>query len=112
MARLIAAVDRVAENSPFDLTVTGGSEDHPIRDPHTLGRALDLRSHDFSDDEKRDVMRAILWELADEPPEDVSSRNGKWLALETDEWFMQLEDHEGANEHIHVQRRNHAIPMD
>ena len=85
VARLLAAIDRVAENSDFDITVTCGSEDHHITDPHTLGRALDLRSHDFTDAEKRDIMRAILWELADEPPEDVSSRNGVWFALETDD---------------------------
>ena len=52
VARLIAAIDRVAENSPFDITVTCGSEDHPIRDPHTLGWVFDVWSHDFSDDEK------------------------------------------------------------
>ena len=110
-ARLLSAVDRVAQNSPFDLTITAGSDSHPPHDVHTLGLALDLRTHDFADHEKSDVLRSILAELSDETPEDVSVGNGVWLALETDEWFAQIEDHNGPNEHLHVQRRTGAIPF-
>jgi len=108
-ARLLSAVDRVAANSPFDLWVTSAAEAHPAGDVHTLGNALDLRTHDFEDEQKRDVLRAILWELADEPPDDVSTLNNAWLALETDDWFAMLEDYKGNNEHLHVQLRHGAI---
>ena len=111
-ARLLAAVDRVAMNSPFDLTVTSGADSHPVGDVHTLGLALDVRSHDLNDAEKADVMRAVLAELADEPAEDVSVKNGMWLALATDEWYLQLEHHGDVGEHIHVQRRKGAVPFD
>ena len=36
----------------------------------------------------------------------------KEVGLETDEWFIQLEDHGEANEHIHVQRRKGAVPFE
>jgi hypothetical protein len=111
-ARLLGAVDRVAMNSSFDITVTSGSDSHPLHDVHTRGLALDLRSHDLDDVEKADMMRAILWELADEAPEDVSARNSAWLALETDEWFIQLEHHGDLTEHVHLQRRQGALPFD
>jgi hypothetical protein len=111
-ARLLGAVDRVAMNSSFDITVTSGSDSHPLNDVHTRGLALDLRSHDLDDVEKADMMRAILWELADEAPEDVSARNHAWLALETDEWFIQLEHHGDLTEHVHLQRRQGALPFD
>jgi len=110
-ARLLSAVDRVASNSHFDITVTSGAEAHPPDDVHTLGMALDIRTHDFDEEQKKDVLRAILWELADEPPEDVSTRNNAWLALETDEWFAMLEDFGMPNEHMHVARRKSAIPF-
>ena len=111
-ARLLGAVDRVAQNSPFDLTVTSGADSHPVGDVHSLGLALDVRSHDLSDAEKTDVMKAIMAELADEIPEDVSTQNGMWLALATDDWYCQLEHHGEITEHIHVQRRKGAVPFD
>lgn len=109
--RLLAAIDRVAMNSPYDVTITCGSEAHSMNDPHTLGRAFDVRTHEYNDTEKADLLRSILAELADEPPE-VLKIAGIWYALATDEWFGQIEDHGGDNEHLHVQRRNGAVPFD
>lgn len=106
--RLLGAIDRVAMNSPYDVTVTCGSEAHPPNDVHSQGRAFDLRTHDFNDAEKADLLRAILAELTDEPP-DILQIPGIWYALATDEWFGQIEDHNGPNEHCHVQLRNGAV---
>lgn len=106
--RLLAAIDRVASNSHYDVVVTSGSESHPPDDVHTLGRAFDLRSHDFTDDEKADLMRAILAELGDDQPE-ILSLSGIWYALASETWFVQLEHHDEAEEHIHAQLRNGAI---
>jgi hypothetical protein len=109
--RLLSAVDRVANNSPYDITVTSAADNHPPGDVHTLGMALDLRSHDLVDEDKIDVVRSVLAELSDEVPDDVSARNGAWLALETDEWFIMLEKHGELTEHVHVQRRKGAVPL-
>lgn len=109
--RLLGAIDRVAMNSPFDVTITCGSEAHGPNDPHTAGRAFDVRTHDLEDVEKADLLRAIMAELADEPP-DVLKIDGIWYALATDDWFGQIEHHGEVTEHLHVQRRNGAVPFD
>ena len=50
-ARLLAAVDFVAQAMGRDLTVTCGTDSHGADDPHTRGAALDVRVADLSDDQ-------------------------------------------------------------
>jgi hypothetical protein len=105
---LLAAIDRVAHNSPYDLTVTSGSDSHPPTDVHSMGRAFDLRTHDFTDDAaKTEMMRAVLAELSDEVPETLTIP-GIFLALATDQYFIQLEHHGEDAEHVHLQIRSGA----
>src|SRR5678810_1000544 len=51
VARIITALDIAARWRSHDLTVTCGREGHPASDPHTLGRALDVRVRDLTPDE-------------------------------------------------------------
>lgn len=48
LVRLLGAVDMTARMMGHDLTVTCGREDHPVGDPHTEGRALDVRTSDLT----------------------------------------------------------------
>ncbi len=98
VARLLGAIDRVAYNSDFDLTVIGGT-----------GVALDVASLDFIDTEKRDIMRSVLAELTEEEQEDIS--NG-WFALITDEWHVELMHYKQQTERIRVERREGAFALD
>lgn len=47
-ARILAAIAHVAMLLKVTLTVTCGREAHGATNPHTLGRALDLRTKDLS----------------------------------------------------------------
>lgn len=51
LARIIAALDIAARWKSQDLTVTCGREGHPASDPHTAGRAVDVRTRDLSPDD-------------------------------------------------------------
>jgi len=46
-ARILSVLDRAAVFFQRDLTVTCGTDSHPADDPHTLGRAFDIRTRDL-----------------------------------------------------------------
>lgn len=47
LVRLLGAVDMCARMMGIELTVTCGREAHPADDPHTEGRAIDVRANDL-----------------------------------------------------------------
>lgn len=107
-ARLQGALDRVVRTWPADLTITAGSDSHGPTDPHTLGRAFDVRTHGLSDDQKEQLLRAVLLDLQ-EAPDDAPAEltiAGIWYAIATRRWFGQIEFHNQDNEHAHLQLRN------
>lgn len=66
LARMLAALDTAARWRGHDLTVTCGREGHPPTDPHTLGKALDVRVLDLSPDDTLKIyqyLRALLGDL-------------------------------------------------
>ncbi len=46
-ARILSVIDQAAVLLDRDLTVTCGTEGHPVLDPHTRGEALDVRTKDL-----------------------------------------------------------------
>lgn len=100
--RLLGALDRVVRPLPYDLTISCACEAHPATDPHALGRAYDVRTHDLTDEQKPFVLRAVLLDLqqgAIDAPMDVSG------GLATRYFFGWIEHAGEPGEHLHFQQR-------
>lgn len=85
--RLLGAIDAASFQLNMDLTITSacdGEHSGPT-DPHHRGEAYDVRSHDFSESDKRLVLATIM---------------GK---LEPTRFFGFLEAAGTENEHLHFQ---------
>lgn len=112
-ARILGTLDRLTRELAYDLTITAGADSHPPTDPHTLGRAFDVRTHDLTLDQKLYVLRAVLLDLQDgaaDAPETLAIA-GIPHNLATRYFFGQLENEGGADEHLHFQlRRGATLP--
>lgn len=109
--RLLGAIERITRTWPTDVTITAGSDSHPPTDPHTLGRAFDVRTHGMQDNEKTAFLHLVLVDLMDanETGPAEQTIKGIWYACNTKLWFAQVENHALDAEHIHLQLRNAAI---
>lgn len=96
---LLGALDNASE--PDDLVITCGSEGHPPDDPHTLGKAYDVRSHTFTDEQKQGILLTVMNYLGT-PIRDIS---GGYI---TEKFFGWLESPGTPNEHFHFQLRHGA----
>lgn len=105
--RILGTLDRLARAWRFDVTVTCGSEGHPPTDPHTLGRAFDVRVHDYTDSQKTYLLEQALLDLRDGAFDATETLTipGIWLARANQRWFGQIEAHGEADEHLHLQLR-------
>lgn len=103
-ARVLIEAFRTVAGPASDLLVTCGADSHPTIDPHTLGRAFDLRTRELPDVGKADLLDAVLHALEPGIPH-VLSLPGIWLAKSTPHWFAQIEHHNEPGEHLHVQLR-------
>ena len=104
--RLLGTLDRLTRELPYDLTVSCGSDHHPATNPHTLGRAYDVRTHDLTLDRKLYILRAVLLDLqegADDAP--VTLATVPIPNFATRRFFGQLEHLGTEDEHAHFQRR-------
>ncbi len=110
-ARLLGAIERVTRAWPSDVTITAGSDSHPPTDPHTLGKAFDVRTHGMVDGEKQRFLALVLQDLAEDAADTLRTQTiaDIWYARNTKLWFGQVEDHNGPSEHIHLQLRNAAV---
>lgn len=100
--RLLGALDRVSRTFPVDLTITCGSDAHPVNDPHSLGKAYDIRTHDLTPDQKQLLLRSVLLDLQDgdhDAPLEVSG------GLATTHFFGWIEHPGEVTEHCHIQQR-------
>jgi hypothetical protein len=100
--RILAALDQVSRGLPYDLTITCGSDSHPASDPHTLGRAYDVRTHDLTTEDKALLVREVLLglqETEDDAPLETSG------GLATKRFFGWLEHAGEVDEHAHFQQR-------
>lgn len=49
--RMLSACEQAAQLFGRDITITAGRDSHGPTDPHTLGRAVDIRTRDWSEGE-------------------------------------------------------------
>lgn len=97
---LLRALASASKALGRDLTITSGTDgDHsgPL-DPHKLGCAYDVRSHDLDPHQKDDVLYRIMCELGT-----PSRASGGYV---TDKFFGWLEDEAQPGEHFHFQLRH------
>lgn len=102
--RILGALDRVVRPQLYDLTVTCGSDSHQASDPHTLGRAYDVRSKNLTSDQKLFVLREVMLDL--QHPDDLGDAPiATSIGLATKHFYGQLENPGSPNEHLHFQQR-------
>jgi hypothetical protein len=85
--QILLALKQTSKTLGIDLTITSACEGEHSgpNDPHKLGEAYDVRSHDLV--EKQLVLNQIL------------------LELNKDQFFGFLETKNTSNEHFHIQRK-------
>ena len=105
--RILSALDVTARRLKLDLTITCGSEAHPPTDPHARGEAYDVRSHDFSDDQKRAILREVMLELADDATSDAPLPVSDGIG--TNHFWGWLENPGTLTEHFHFQVRRGTV---
>lgn len=97
--RLLAALDHAARTLEQSFTITSATDSHKPTDPHTLGEAYDVRSHDMSTATKGLFLRQVFLDLQDGDPVETSG------GIATASFFGFLENPGQAHEHWHLQRR-------
>lgn len=109
--RLLGALDVMARRLGHAFVITCADKEHGDKDPHTLGEAFDVRTHDLPEDVKDALLHELMIELCDDPttdaPKTLTTVNMPNLA--TKRFFSQLENAGQANEHLHCQRRNNTV---
>ncbi len=101
-ARILGALDTVARTFGRDLTITCACEGHPPTDPHTLGEAYDVRTHDMLNEEVKLRILSSVMELLCEPGESTFHIAGGIASTHFWGWL----EHPGTDaEHLHIQRR-------
>ena len=60
--RILSALEQVANTSPFDLVITSGCDGTHSgpADPHHEGKAYDVRSHEFTPEQKDKLLASIM----------------------------------------------------
>jgi hypothetical protein len=111
--RILGVLDALARRLQYTIVVTCADKEHGPADPHSLGEAFDIRTHDMSDDAKQALFHELMIELADDPiadaPKVLTTVNMPNLA--TTRFYAQIEHAGQPNEHLHVQRRNNTVYM-
>lgn len=100
--RLLGSIDRVSRSLHCDLTITCGTDSHPPSDPHSLGRAYDVRTHDLTADQKDFLVRGVLLDLQEAESDAPIQVSGGWA---TTQFFGWLEHPGEEGEHAHFQQR-------
>lgn len=85
--RILSAIDYTAFKLNLNLTITSAcdGEHSGPNDPHHRGEAYDIRSHDFDDATKKNVLNIIMAQLG------------------FDQFYGFLESPNTENEHFHFQ---------
>jgi len=89
---LLAAIEAAARETSLDLTITSGTDGAHSGpdDPHHRGEAYDVRTHDFTPEQKQAVLAAI------------QNASGPLF-------YAFLESPNTDNEHIHCQVRKGTV---
>jgi hypothetical protein len=108
-AAILGALARTAIALPFDLVVTSAA-DGPHSgpdDPHHLGNAFDVRSHEIPEPQKTAVLKLVMHDLSTSTHQ--MGRNPILVAagegLATECFYGELEAPGEPNEHFHFQLR-------
>lgn len=104
--RLLDALKATSRTLGLDFVITCACEDHAATNPHTLGEAYDVRTHDFTAAQKRVILRQMLTALQDDPEDAIEETSG---GLATAHFFGQLEYEGAPKEHLHFQRRKGTV---
>lgn len=98
--RLLAALDSVGRiYSPLTITSACDGEHSGPDDPHHLGEAYDVRSHDYDAATKHAILIDVMITLEDGEP---VAKDGGWV---TEHFFGWLEQAGTPDEHFHFQLR-------
>ncbi len=102
--RILSALDQAALTLDLDVTITSACDGQHsgLSDPHHLGRAYDVRTHDHTSEDVQKILRMVMDDLA-RTPNDEPTRVGAGLA--TMHFYGFLEDAGKSNEHLHFQQR-------
>ena len=102
---ILDALQRASESLSLTLTITSGTdgEHSGPNDPHHLGFAYDVRSHDFDAATKHNILLTVLESLDDGEP---VAKDGGYV---TGRYFGWLESAGTPNEHFHFQLRGAFI---
>ena len=86
---ILDAIKMTCHETALDIVITSGTDGlhSGPNDPHLTGEAFDIRTKDFTREEKKYVLDTLMAWLPD------------------DQFYGFIEDPDGPNEHIHVQRR-------
>lgn len=107
--RILEALKQASNELGFTLQITSACDgDHSgLADPHHTGEAYDVRSHGFTKDEQRQILRAVMNNLGstDAGFDMPQQLDGIPDSLATTRFFGFLEDPGSPNEHFHFQRR-------
>lgn len=114
-AAILGALARAAVNLTFDVVITSGTdgEHSGPTDPHRMGDAFDVRSHDLGPAAKLTLLKLVMGYLAE-----LETLAGGELLDVSDGYstprgcFWGFLEHPGqAGEHFHIQVRNgHTVP--
>ncbi len=100
--RLLSALDVTARRLQITLTITCGCDSHPPADPHSTGEAYDVRTHGLTNDQKRQLLKSLMDELATDTHDVPLPASG---GLGTLHFWGWIENLGLATEHLHCQRR-------
>ena len=108
-ARILAELDAIARKFSHDIVITCADKEHAAGDPHTLGEAFDIRTHEWPDEHVTEVMLSLINQLGGtgDLPRPVSSVAIPNFA--TTHFYVQYENAGQPNAHLHVQRRNGTV---
>lgn len=107
--RIIAGLECTARRVDHDLTITSGTDNHQRPDPHALGEAFDVRTHDLpTRGFKLRVLRELMIHLADEA-DPYDQPKDEFDGMTTKFFFGWIEHPGASNEHLHVQRRKGRV---
>ena len=91
--RILSAIDQTAQKLNCDLVITSACDGihSGLNDPHHRGEAYDVRTHDFSFDQKQLILAQIM------------------TLLGREHFFGFLESPGSDNEHFHFQVRRGTV---
>lgn len=108
--RILGSLDRVAREWSGDLMITSGTDGvhSGPTDPHYLGKAYDVRTHDLQPERKDQLLKLLLFDLMEHSSDVPLPVSG---GLGTTQYWGWIEKRGTVAEHLHIQCRQQAPPQ-